>query len=633
MKLIRLSSYQHQLNIKVIGACLFLFSFVTVASVYAQTNPPIFRDDFNRPELGDDWSQSYDWSIQSGYAYNFVNGTGSYLKTAKNYSAPSYILETTSKGFSVSYQREFRIFFGQVSGQNDQGIDSSYVLSYTPNSGGQLTLSKATGNIYYTETLDEVSIYPFLDTNRWYRFKIERYKSGLIQVYLDKGRGYSNIPLLEAIDTTYQKLGHFGWQIDTQTAPEAFFVDWIEARKPEVEKPAEREKPTPDDIITQVSAASSRSYNVTKLNVGAKSYADQLFTITSVPDYLKGASFIQTSAEDRRDTSSTFLTMFLRKAVVVYVAYDPKATELPAWLKGWKKTGDIIETNDPANSFLNVYSKLIDNPYIYPAPFLLGGNMAVPATGAQSNYLVAAVEKPEIARYEAEYATLKGARIAINHSGYSGTGFVDFINPSSDYIEWSVKIETPGLYSVGLNYSNGQEANRALHITVDGIGITTHSFTTTSNWETWSFFGGSSVFLTPGTHLIRATAIGQSGPNVDYLSLSYVSAAPEASFSRMASASLASGIREKAAASVKEHLAYPNPFTDNTTITYTLAEDVPVNLTLYSLEGKQVKVLVNEKQTAGVHAITVNGSSLAKGLYFYRLQTGSQVNVRKIVRQ
>ena len=632
MKLTRLSFFKHKLKVKVSGVCSFLFAFVQVTTVYSQTDSIIFRDDFNRSELGNDWGQADDWSLQSGHAYNFTDGTNDALKTAKSYSNPSYILESTARGFSVSYQREFRIIFGQKDQTIDSGSDSAYVLTYTP-ATNQLILSKAAENIYYPETLDEISVYPDLEPARWYRFKIAHYKSGLIQVYLDRGRGYPNVPTLEAIDNTYPALGYFGWQVDTQTTPEDFFVDWIEARKPEVEKPAEREKAVPDSLITQVAAASSRAYSVAKLQVGEKSYADQLYTISSVPDYLKGASFIQTSAGDRQDTSRTFLTMFLKKAVVVYVAYDPKATSLPEWLSDWKKTGDIIETNDPANSYLNVYSKLIKDPYIYPEPFQVGGNMAAPAAGARSNYLIAAVEEPAIARYEAEYATLKGAQVAINHMGYSGAGFVDFINPTGDYIEWTVKIQTPGSYGLGIYFSQGVESSRALHLTVDGVGVATHSFTPTGTWDLWGFYGGIEVFLTPGTHVIRANAIGQSGPNVDYLSLTYNSAAPEVQGTRTAATSKSAGNPEIAVNSVKEHVAYPNPFADYTTVSYTLTEDVPVKLTLYSLQGQQLAVLVDEKQAAGVHAVPLNGSSLAKGIYLYRLQTGNQTTINKIVKQ
>ena len=600
--------------------------------VNAQTdNPVIFRDDFTRIELGTNWYAPFSWSIVLGSAYNFISGTGGELKTAQSFDAPSYVIETVGRGFTNNYHREFRITFGQdkLSTVNTEDSDSTYVLSYTPYSGGQLTLAKSTGNIYDAQKLDEISVFPDLETNRWYKFKIARYKSGLIQVYLDRGRGYSTIPVLEAIDTTYKRLGHFGWQIDTQTAAESFYVDWIEAREPEVEKPAEREKPAEDNLITQVTTRNHKAYPVSKLNIGVKQYSDTTTTITSLPAYLKGASFIQTAAKDSKDTSSAFLTMFFKKAVIVYVAFDPKASSIPAWLRDWRKTGDIIGTDDPENSYLDIYSKLVESPFIYPEPFQLGGNSASPAKGDHVNYLVAAVERPNIVKYEAEDATLHGARVAINHLGYSGTGFVDYINRTGDYIEWTIQIATPGSYSLGLYFSNGREYERPLHFTVDGVGLVTNNFITTDSWDSWAFYGSPRVFLTQGTHKVRATAIGLSGPNVDYLNVSYFSAIPEITMNQRNGTAKDLEIKEIG----KQHAAYPNPFADNTTITYSTTEKAPVTVSVYTLQGQTVKVLVNKTQEPGQHEVALDGASLSKGIYLYRVQSGKQVYVGKIIKQ
>ena len=43
-------------------------------------------------------------------------------------------------------------------------------------------------------------------------------------------------------------------------------------------------------------------------------------------------------------------------------------------------------------------------------------------------------------KLEAEDAQLSGAVVATNASGYSGTGFVDYLNPTGDYVEWSADI-------------------------------------------------------------------------------------------------------------------------------------------------------------------------------------------------
>ena len=78
---------------------------------------------------------------------------------------------------------------------------------------------------------------------------------------------------------------------------------------------------------------------------------------------------------------------------------------------------------------------------------------------------------------------------------------------------------------------------------------------------------------------------------------------------------------------------YPNPFNSETTITFTLAKAGKVNLSLYDLSGRLVRVLVNENREAGTHSVRVNGGILKKGLYMYRLQTGNYSAVKKMVMQ
>ena len=66
---------------------------------------------------------------------------------------------------------------------------------------------------------------------------------------------------------------------------------------------------------------------------------------------------------------------------------------------------------------------------------------------------------------------------------------------------------------------------------------------------------------------------------------------------------------------------YPNPFNPTTTIKYTLPEASNVKLTLINSLGEKVMDLVNGKVNSGNHEVKLNGSNLASGIYFYRLQT------------
>ena len=77
---------------------------------------------------------------------------------------------------------------------------------------------------------------------------------------------------------------------------------------------------------------------------------------------------------------------------------------------------------------------------------------------------------------------------------------------------------------------------------------------------------------------------------------------------------------------------YPNPFNPNTVIEYSVASPVNVTLTIYSVLGEQVAVLVNNQFTeAGKYNVQFNASNLASGTYIYRLQAGNFVSTKKML--
>ena len=77
---------------------------------------------------------------------------------------------------------------------------------------------------------------------------------------------------------------------------------------------------------------------------------------------------------------------------------------------------------------------------------------------------------------------------------------------------------------------------------------------------------------------------------------------------------------------------YPNPFNPSTTINFTLAEDSHVSLRVFDMLGREVQTLVNGEMKAGeVHNVLFDASKLSSGLYFYRLETGKNSLVKKLV--
>jgi hypothetical protein len=76
---------------------------------------------------------------------------------------------------------------------------------------------------------------------------------------------------------------------------------------------------------------------------------------------------------------------------------------------------------------------------------------------------------------------------------------------------------------------------------------------------------------------------------------------------------------------------YPNPFNPATTIRYQLPKDGMVTLKVYDILGAEVATLVNEEKVAGKYEVNFDASSLACGVYIYRLSINDYINVKKMV--
>ncbi|UCH66860.1 MAG: T9SS type A sorting domain-containing protein [Ignavibacterium sp.] len=83
---------------------------------------------------------------------------------------------------------------------------------------------------------------------------------------------------------------------------------------------------------------------------------------------------------------------------------------------------------------------------------------------------------------------------------------------------------------------------------------------------------------------------------------------------------------------------YPNPFNPTTKIKFQVS-NLPagrqglvfVTLKVYDVLGNLVTTLVNENKFEGNYEVDFDGSNLSAGAYFYRLQSGSQVETKKMI--
>lgn len=120
--------------------------------------------------------------------------------------------------------------------------------------------------------------------------------------------------------------------------------------------------------------------------------------------------------------------------------------------------------------------------------------------------------------YQAEDAYIYHGVVANNHSGYTGTGFVDYTNETGSFLEWTVHMAQSGNQTLTFRYANGTSTNRTLDIYVNGSRVISNlAFNGTGAWNNWST-QTATVYLNAGSNTIRAIATtSNGGPNIDYL--------------------------------------------------------------------------------------------------------------------
>jgi glucose/arabinose dehydrogenase len=210
---------------------------------------------------------------------------------------------------------------------------------------------------------------------------------------------------------------------------------------------------------------------------------------------------------------------------------------------------------------------------------------------------------------EAESAVRSGVVTSTIHTGYTGTGFGDYINATADYIEWTANVPMAGSYALGFRYALGSGTNRPLEIKVNGvIVVASLAFPNTTTWTNWTVVN-LNANLNAGNNTIRATAIGSSGPNVDHLKVNSGSA------TRLA---------VESQTSLDELTIFPIPASDVLTITSREKLDF---IDVSGLNGMSINLNYKQKSE---REIEVNVSPLNEGLYLVRVKSGMKYVTKKI---
>jgi pectate lyase len=222
----------------------------------------------------------------------------------------------------------------------------------------------------------------------------------------------------------------------------------------------------------------------------------------------------------------TFNTVILREA----------GTKVTTWSLVDNDTGTVLATGTGigVQRVVNLASRttkkvnLIVNATSAPAMAefeiynATGTASSTPASSvAPSSTPASSTASSETIVYQAESGSLSQAAVESNHSGFTGSGFVNFDNLVGSSAQWTVNQASAGNATITFRYANGTTSNRAMAISVNGSVINSAlAFNGTGAWANWST-QAVTAYLNAGNNVIRAASTtADGGPNFDQLSVS-----------------------------------------------------------------------------------------------------------------
>jgi len=76
---------------------------------------------------------------------------------------------------------------------------------------------------------------------------------------------------------------------------------------------------------------------------------------------------------------------------------------------------------------------------------------------------------------------------------------------------------------------------------------------------------------------------------------------------------------------------YPNPFNPMTSIEFSIPKQGFVRLNIYDITGRLISTLLNENKSEGSYRIQFDASKLSSGVYFYKMESGNFVSVKRMI--
>ncbi len=208
----------------------------------------------------------------------------------------------------------------------------------------------------------------------------------------------------------------------------------------------------------------------------------------------------------------------------------------------------------------------------------------------------------------------RGQGIGTTSCSDVGSGKMLYSIDTNDWVDYYVYVSQSGTYTLEYRIASAADSGQ-IELITKGDTLSVLNLPVTGSWDIWQSVQ-TAVQLSEGPQIIRIYA-SRGGFRLNWIQLSPTT-----------------GMDNNGENIVEEFRLsqnYPNPFNPSTIITYQIPKSRHVRLTVYDLLGREIMTLVNEEMRPGSYQATFNGTNLASGVYFYRLQAGEFVQTRKLI--
>jgi len=185
---------------------------------------------------------------------------------------------------------------------------------------------------------------------------------------------------------------------------------------------------------------------------------------------------------------------------------------------------------------------------------------------------------------------------------------------TGEWLEYTLNVQQSGTYTVTASYA-AQDAGGVFSLTFPN-SIFPKSFTTTATGGGTAYTQiAKTISLNAGVQIMRLAIENWTQIDLDNITFSLVT-------------SVATG---NAPTRFQLFDNYPNPFNPSTTIAYTLPSKYFVKLKIFDVIGREVATIFSGEMEAGNYSRQWNAEGFPSGVYFYRLEAGNFVDVKKLV--